>query len=665
MSNYENPDLKRERANCSFNKLEITHLIDGGPEKTRERKEMEDFILTDPDLKDPIPIEFLSHADKYSAELKKAGILVKKVREGPPGKNQNSIPAMRTGKAVLGPGALSAVLKEGNPLGLHFVMFMPAIMGHGNSEQQQKWLPRAINMDIVGTYAQTEMGHGTFLRGLETTATYDPATKEFVLDTPSLSAYKWWPGGLGQTSNYAVVMAQLYANNKCEGPHPFIVQLRCEETHQPLPGISIGEIGPKLGLNSVNNGYLGFNKVRIPRDHMLMKNAQVSEDGTYVKPKNSKLSYETMVFVRVVIVQDMAAQLRKAVTIATRYSCVRHQSELKPGAPEPQILDYQAQQNKLFPPLAATFAFHFVADHLWSLYGTANESIAGGDLQLLPDLHGLSCALKALSSTETANFVETLRQSCGGHGYMACSSFPRIYSIATASETYEGENTVLWLQVARYLVKTFKDKEGGQSVAYLIHPQQPTAEADSNLARISSLFRNVATGLVDLAVKSLEACGQRGEAPHDAWNNSAVSLIKAAQGHTRYCVVDRFAHAVQQGEFSPAVRLILSQLCELLMIYWLMDRSGDFVLFADLTKEQLLTLHFRYVHLLSAIRPQAVNIVDSFDIHDEVLNSALGSWDGNVYQRLFDQAAKSPLNATSVHQESFQSYLKPLMTSNL
>ena len=42
---------------------------------------------------------------------------------------------MRTGKAVLGPGALSAVLKEGNPLGLHFVMFMPAIMSQGNSEQ--------------------------------------------------------------------------------------------------------------------------------------------------------------------------------------------------------------------------------------------------------------------------------------------------------------------------------------------------------------------------------------------------------------------------------------------------------------------------------------------------------------------------------------------------
>lgn len=58
----------------------------------------------------------------------------------------------------------------------------------------------------------------------------------------------------------------------------------------------------------------------------------------------------------------------------------------------------------------------------------------------------------------------------------------------------------------------------------------------------------------------------------------AVSLIKAAQGHARYCIVNANVLAVRQKEFSPAVRFILSQLCELLMIYWLMDRSGDFVL---------------------------------------------------------------------------------------
>lgn len=87
----------------------------------------------------------------------------------------------------------------------------------------------------------------------------------------------------------------------------------------------------KLGLNSNDNGYLGFKQVRIPRENMLMKHAQVLEDGTYVKPASSKLSYGTMVFVRVVICQDVTKQLAKAVTIATRYSAVRHQSELKPG----------------------------------------------------------------------------------------------------------------------------------------------------------------------------------------------------------------------------------------------------------------------------------------------------------------------------------------------
>lgn len=39
----------------------------------------------------------------------------------------------------------------------------------------------------------------------------------------------------------------------------------------------MGEIGPKLGLNSNDNGYLGFDQVRIPRDQLLMKHSQVLE----------------------------------------------------------------------------------------------------------------------------------------------------------------------------------------------------------------------------------------------------------------------------------------------------------------------------------------------------------------------------------------------------
>lgn len=80
---------------------------------------------------------------------------------------------------------------------------------------------------------------------------------------------------MGHTANYAIVVAQLYSQGKCHGIHPFIVQLRDEETHIPLPGIKIGEIGNKLGMNGTNNGYLGFENVRVPRKQMLMRNNKV------------------------------------------------------------------------------------------------------------------------------------------------------------------------------------------------------------------------------------------------------------------------------------------------------------------------------------------------------------------------------------------------------
>lgn len=69
-------------------------------------------------------------------------------------------------------------------------MFLPALMNHGTSEQQAEWISRAWNCNVIGTYAQTELGHGTFIRGLETTSTYDPKTKEFVIHSPTKTAYK-------------------------------------------------------------------------------------------------------------------------------------------------------------------------------------------------------------------------------------------------------------------------------------------------------------------------------------------------------------------------------------------------------------------------------------------------------------------------------------------
>ena len=86
-------------------------------------------------------------------------------------------------------------MPAGNPFGVHFAMLVTALRSQATDEQFAKWGKRAEQLQICGTYAQTELGHGTFLRGLETRADYDSSTQEFVLNTPTLTSYKWWPGG--------------------------------------------------------------------------------------------------------------------------------------------------------------------------------------------------------------------------------------------------------------------------------------------------------------------------------------------------------------------------------------------------------------------------------------------------------------------------------------
>ena len=103
------------------------------------------------------------------------------------------------------------------------------------------------------------------------------------------------------------------------------------------------------------------------------------EDGRYVPPREKKSSYGTMVFVRVTIVRENLDYLKKAVCIAVRYSAVRRQSELYPGQPEPQIIEYKTQQEKLFVPLAKVFAFHFTSRALLDTYIQAQDMIDDGE----------------------------------------------------------------------------------------------------------------------------------------------------------------------------------------------------------------------------------------------------------------------------------------------
>ncbi|CAG9581083.1 unnamed protein product [Danaus chrysippus] len=666
--NKINADLQKERDSCSFNVTELTNLIDGGIEKTAERKKREEMALKEGIHIDEVPSVYLSHKEKYELAIKKACLLFKMIRRLQEEENAG----MENYMAVLGGNLGSAILGDGSPLTLHYVMFIPTLMGQGTVEQQAHWIGRAFNLDIIGTYAQTELGHGTFVRGLETTATYDPSTKEFILHSPTLTAYKWWPGGLAHTANYCIVMAQLHTKGKCHGMHAFIVQLRDEETHMPLPGIKVGEIGAKLGMNGTNNGFLGFDQVRIPRDYMLMKNAKVLEDGTYVTAPSSKLAYGTMMFVRVMLVNDMCNYMAKAVTIATRYSAVRRQSQPKPNEPEPQILDYVTQQHKLMIGIASVHAFRTCADWLWQMYNNVTAELEAGDMERLPELHALSCCLKAVSTSDAAQCVERCRLSCGGHGYMLSSNLPLTYGLVTAACTYEGENTVMLLQTARYLVKAWQQAAGGQTlpptVSYLreVVAGRRSPPFDNTIEGIVAGFYRVAAGKIGACVAQIEKRQKTGMCYEDAWNMTSVQLTSASEAHCRAIILSTYYKEIerQSNLVSPELATVLRQLVDLYVVYWALQCIGDLLRFTSISERDIDQLQGWYEDLLTRLRPNAVGLVDAFDIRDEILNSALGAYDGNAYERLMAEAMKSPLNKEPVNQ-SFHQYLKPLMQGKL
>jgi len=113
----------------------------------------------------------------------------------------------------------------------------------------------------------------------------------------------------------------------------------------------VGDIGPKFGFNCKDNGYLIFNNIKIPRRNMLMKYHKVSKEGKYEVIGDQKITYATMLKTRGFIPTAVFFSLSKAVTIIVRYSLYRKQFKDNKGNEMP-ILDYQLQQEKIFPRLA-------------------------------------------------------------------------------------------------------------------------------------------------------------------------------------------------------------------------------------------------------------------------------------------------------------------------
>ncbi|CAI5451297.1 unnamed protein product [Caenorhabditis angaria] len=653
----DNPDITKERKNASFDVEKFSEFYVGGKRVLAVRREVEKYVEDRKELRDPIPSAFMSREELIDNSMRKMVEMVS---------HEDMFDITNIEK--LSYYASLVHVREVHALSLHYLMFVPVIQSQGTSEQIEKWMTLGLARAISGTYAQTELGHGTNLSKLETTATYDSKTQEFILNTPKISAAKWWPGSLGKFSNHAVVVAILYTNGECKGPHPFVVQIRDTETHKVLPNIKLGDIGPKMGINASDNGYMIFNNLRIPRENMLMKHSKVLPDGKYIKPPHSKLAYGGMVFVRSMMVRDIANHLAIAATIATRYSSVRRQGEITPGKPEVQILDYQTQQLRIFPSIARAIAFRFAGQELRNIFKKVSKQLTQGNAELLPEIHALSSGLKAVVTFEVQQGIEQCRLSCGGHGYSMASAFPELLGFSCASCTYEGDNIVLLLQVAKFLIKSVEKIRSGQgSDLAEICEYLNRKEARNSTLNDFKTYTNydivsdiefVARRQVFRAFNKFEEAKKTMSKEH-AWNSSAIEFCKASRWHVKLYIVRNFFKKVDQ-DAPQEIRPVLKNLARLYAFDLIASAAGNFMENGYMHFEQIQQIKNGFYECLSILRPDAVSVVDGFAINEIELRSVLGRRDGNVYPALLEWAQNSSLNKKEV-LAPFEKHIGPMM----
>lgn len=383
---------------------------------------------------------------------------------------------------------------ENLPISLHENAFTSVIASQGTDEQQAYWLPKCQSYEVVGCYAQTELAHGSNVQGLETKARYDKEKDEFVIFSPRMESTKWWIGGMGVMANHALVQAilELPGNNggwESKGPHLFIVPIRSSPGHRELPGVTVGDIGPKAytGFRFMDNGYLHLEDVRIPRKNMLSRFARLSEKGEYTPAKHAKLSYGSMVALRAGIPINMGWTLARATTIAIRYCLHRKQFRTAAsGKEEQQVLLYASTAHRLYPLLATSYAYIFAGQQLMGLYQQMMAKLKKGDPSLLPETHALSVALKVASTWACVPGLEEARKSMGGHGYSHMSGAGALFAHNTPAQTFEGDNYVISQQIARALqkahiaAKNFISVELPSSMAYIGGKETP--RPDTNLS---------------------------------------------------------------------------------------------------------------------------------------------------------------------------------------
>ncbi|GAA1680683.1 acyl-CoA dehydrogenase [Kribbella yunnanensis] len=538
-------------------------------------------------------------------------------------------------------GDLSLMVKAG----VQFGLFAGAILHLGTERHHEAYLADAIGGRLLGCFAMTETGHGSNVQALGTTATYDAATGEFVINTPSAAARKDYIGNAARHGRMAAVFAQLVVGGETHGVHCLLVPIR-DEDGTALPGVTLSDCGPKLGLNGVDNGRIVFDNVRVPRAALLDRYAQVDADGNYHSEiENPDRRFFTMLGTLVqgrVSVGGAAITASKvALEIAVRYAAQRRQFGAPGSNEETLLLDYRMHQRRLLPLLARTYALHFaqgeLVDEFVRVFGDGSSEHDRRALE------AQAAGTKALGTWHATETIQMCREACGGAGYLAENRLATLKADTDVFTTFEGDNTVLLQLVAKGLLTDYRESFGkldplgtarfiaAQAVEIAVEkaalrplidrlrdvvpnrndPSDPDAGLRDD-AYHSGLLRFREQHMLSGVARRLKAGIDAGDEAFDVFNRCQDHVIAAGRAHVDRVVLEAFQAAVQGAP--EEIQEVLKDVYDLHALSTIEAERAWYLEHGRLSPARSKAITALVNELCGVVRPVAVELVEAFGV---------------------------------------------------
>ncbi|MFB7723483.1 MULTISPECIES: acyl-CoA dehydrogenase [unclassified Nocardia] len=534
--------------------------------------------------------------------------------------------------------------------GVQWGLFGGAVDNLG-TERHQQYIEKLLPLELLGCFAMTETGHGSDVANLETTATYDPATQEFVVHSPTPSSRKDYIGGAAEHARMAAVFAQLVTGGETRGVHCFLVPIR-DDAGVDLPGVTTSDDGLKGGLPGVDNGRILFDHVRIPRENLLNRYADVAPDGTYsseiVNPSRRFFTtLGTLVRGRVSVGGAAAAAARVALSIAVHYAEQRRQFADPDTGEETVLMDYRSHQRRLLPLVARAYALQFAQNDLvrrMHLVQTGQDLAPGAQRALEKRAAGF----KVAQTRHATRTIQECREACGGAGYLTENRLVTLKADSDVFTTFEGDNLVLTQLVAKDLLTAYSDevrdldalgwvkfaatiardevreRSGVRQLIQRLRDRTGESVDDGDLSRRAvqlQLFADREDYLVRTAGHRLRARAKE-TGPFEAFNNAQDHILAAGTAHIDRLVLEAFIEGIAGIEDDEA-RELAETVCDLFVYTSLEENQAWYIMHRFMSVERAKNVRRGVNELVDRLRPSALTLIDGLGVPEKMLRAAM------------------------------------------